>query len=285
MEGIMHRLNDDAQAILDTARDAHNPTDRDRRRLKGAMAVQLGAAAMVSSTTVGAAASAAAASTTAAAGGVGSALIGAGLMTKALAAMALVGAVTAGVAVHRRGAPMRNPVVNFSTAIEASSPSLPRAVAPEIAKSPAPEIASTAAPATASAAAPASTAVPVVAPRAKSRLDIGGPSRQREPTPLLEATSNADTLAREVSVLGSARAALRDHEPARALALLDANRATFAQGMLREEFLAARIFALRDLGRAVEADAAAAQFAAEMPHSPLAGESQPDRHSNDTHEN
>src|SRR5437016_435173 len=110
MEGTMHRLSEDAQAILDSARDGDDPTDRDRRRLTGAIAVQLGAAAMVSSTTAGAAASAAA-STTAAATGVGSVVTGAGFMTKVLASMALVGAVTGGVAANRTLAPMRSFVV------------------------------------------------------------------------------------------------------------------------------------------------------------------------------
>src|SRR5262249_38465386 len=80
------------------------------------------------------------------------------------------------------------------------------------------------------------------------------------------------TLALEVGVLGSVRSALRAGEPARALALLDAHRGTFARGMLREEFLAARVMALRALGRPAEAAAEAARFAAEMPHSPLATE-------------
>jgi hypothetical protein len=274
----MDRLSDDAKDILDIVRDADNPTDRDRRRLAGAMAVRLGAAAMVSTATVGVSSSVGAGAGAAAAG-VGSATAGAGVVTKVLVSMALAGAVGGGVALHHARAPMRSSVVMASRKpIDEVAPP-PRVEPTPLAERRAVVEITTPEPAI-------EPPHAVVASRAKERTQPSAPSRLYDPAPPVEKTSRADMLAREVSVLASARAALLDHEPARALALLDANSATFAAGMLREEFLVARILALRDLGRTVEANALAAKFAKEMSHSPLAAELTPESaaHSKDAHD-
>jgi hypothetical protein len=233
----MHELSNEARAILDLARDAHDPTDRDRRRLTGAMALQLGAAVVMSSS----------ATTAAASGGVSSvaAATSAGLGTKVLVSIAVVGLVTGGVA------------------LQAANPAARRVhdPAPLLAPAPREEAASV----RARAASDDPIAPPVI--DAPPSAVESAPAHER-PTRVRAATE--DTLAIEVGVLGSVRAALHAGEPARALSLLESHRATFARGMLREEFLAARVMALRDLGRRTEAAAALAQFVAEMPTSPLA---------------
>ena len=53
----MRELSDEAQLILNATRAAHDPTERDRKRLTGALVAQLGAAAVVSSSATLAAAS------------------------------------------------------------------------------------------------------------------------------------------------------------------------------------------------------------------------------------
>jgi outer membrane protein assembly factor BamD (BamD/ComL family) len=73
----------------------------------------------------------------------------------------------------------------------------------------------------------------------------------------------------ETRSLGEAHGALQSGDAARALALLDKQSATYAQGELRQERAAARIMALCKLGRGAEARAAAESFLRENPRSPL----------------
>jgi hypothetical protein len=63
---------------------------------------------------------------------------------------------------------------------------------------------------------------------------------------------------------------LEGGDPARALALIDQQSAVYAEGQLRTERAAARIFALCKLGRVQEAGPEQARFLAEHPHHPLA---------------
>lgn len=78
-----------------------------------------------------------------------------------------------------------------------------------------------------------------------------------------------DRLAAETRLLGSAQAALRSGDAARALMLLDRVAREFAAGVLSEEAGATRVFALCQLGRVGEARAAAAAFADRFRSSPL----------------
>jgi hypothetical protein len=95
----MRELSDEAQSLLDATRGAHDPTDRDRRRLRGAMVAQLGAAALVSSS-----ATLAAASGGAAAGG----MLGAVKVVAAVAALSLAaGTVTWQATRSARSAPVQ----------------------------------------------------------------------------------------------------------------------------------------------------------------------------------
>jgi hypothetical protein len=229
----MHELSDEARSILDLAEDAHDPTDRDRRRVRRAMVAQLGATAVISSSSTMAAASGAGATATA---------TGVSFGAKVLASIAIVGMAAGGAAL-----PTTRPIAHPN-----SEPPPIAAKAPAERAEPA-------------RAAPGDDVAPVPAEPPAAEPPPPAPRAHASPT-------RGDALAVEVGVLGSARAALRLGEPARALALLESHRGTFARGMLREEFLAARVMALHDLGRRSEAAAALAQFAAEMPKSPLLAE-------------
>src|SRR5262249_2106870 len=79
-----------------------------------------------------------------------------------------------------------------------------------------------------------------------------------------------DTLAAETRRLREAHGALQGGDPAKALAMLDAQSAAFQNGQLREERGAARVLALCRLGRMEEGKGAATRFLAEYPRSPLA---------------
>ena len=108
----MTDLGDKGRVLLDLARDAHNPTDADRVRVRGILAARLGAAAgLGAGAAIGAAAQAATTTTAGVAGGVGTAGSGAGtaaavatggtLATKVVGvALAIVAATGSGVAIH-----------------------------------------------------------------------------------------------------------------------------------------------------------------------------------------
>jgi len=82
--------------------------------------------------------------------------------------------------------------------------------------------------------------------------------------------NNANALNQELMFLSRAQASLSAGDAARALALLDEHATTYPNGALREERMAARVFALCALGRQEEARAEAQQFVSMAPRSPLA---------------
>lgn len=75
------------------------------------------------------------------------------------------------------------------------------------------------------------------------------------------------TLSAEMALLREAEAAMNGGDPSRALARLDDLGARYPRGQLREERLAARVFALCAAGRAKEARAEAEQLLREVPGS------------------
>jgi hypothetical protein len=105
------------------------------------------------------------------------------------------------------------------------------------------------------------------APRDRAR----GPVRARnkaETAPESGAALASDSLAEEVRMLRSARAALDRGDPMQALRLVDAHETRFHRGTLYEERLAARVLALCALGRADAARAAAQELEHAAPRSP-----------------
>jgi hypothetical protein len=96
-------------------------------------------------------------------------------------------------------------------------------------------------------------------------------ARPLEPRPAVSpAPASAETFEAETRALRDALATLRDGQPERALAALDAQSSLYEQGALGEEREATRIDALCALGRNDEARAAATRFLGVHPRSLLA---------------
>ena len=108
---------------------------------------------------------------------------------------------------------------------------------------------------------PESPAPRVPSRRAKTETTSEAP---REP-----AVDPGDDLAEENRLLGRARRALIDEQPARALAQLDEHEQRFPRGVLTEERQALRAIALCEVGREVEGTAAARLFLREHPQAAL----------------
>jgi hypothetical protein len=113
--------------------------------------------------------------------------------------------------------------------------------------------------------APASTgASNSSAPRAPSAEAPAQHNRKRAPQSALA----RDTLAHELALLRTARAALDRGAAADALAALDLHTVRYPTGILRQERLLTRVLALCALGRQPEARASAQQLATIAPSSP-----------------
>jgi TolA-binding protein len=88
--------------------------------------------------------------------------------------------------------------------------------------------------------------------------------------PAVSAPQRSDTLAEEIVALDEARSALRDRQPARALAAIDDYARRFPGGMLGQEAAVLRIEALMAKGDRAEAARFGRRFLAAYPASPLA---------------
>lgn len=97
------------------------------------------------------------------------------------------------------------------------------------------------------------------------------PPSEPAPRVALAAPSARDALTAETALLRDAHAALRAHDPARALAILEQHAASFPSGALAEERSATRVLALCDAGRIDQARAEASRFLAAHPRSMHAG--------------
>ena len=325
----MSDLTPEDRALLDLAREAHEPTAADRSRVRTALIAQLGvstgltaAAAASSSTAAAGIAGITSAAGVATAGGAATVASGGGaavaatstmfvLAAKVLTAVGIAGAVAGGgVAAHRAlHAPQalmtvsaqipsaRNPLADLGAAPSAresvAPPAPSKATETEVVTTagnpPHPKSASaspptreayrttprwaeaspsfadplsiTASPVASQApAAPAAPAGEMAAPPVMSESEVAVTSRPLSPT----------TLEAETRLVRAAVAALHEHDPARALVLLNEHARSYPSGALAEERAAARVNALCDLGQTDNAQAAAAAFLRDRPSSPLA---------------
>ncbi|UQA60850.1 hypothetical protein [Polyangium aurulentum] len=237
----MSELGREARALLEEGKHGDDPTPEDRARTRRALMAAIAAGAAASAAAEGAAA---AAEKTAEAAGAAKA---AGLSSKLLVGIALVGAVGGGL------------MLRPSTPEASAPPPAPIEVQKEaravgtVEKPEAPE------PAPSLPAAPAPSAHPTAPPAAKR------PAAASKAQPAAE-----DTLEEETRRLREAHGALNGGNPARALELLDAQSADFAGGQLREERAAARVLALCKLGATPGAVEEARRFLQDNPRSPLA---------------
>lgn len=106
------------------------------------------------------------------------------------------------------------------------------------------------------------SAVPVaVDSGAHNRARTAAPALSVEPVDAAKpAESAAPALRAELELMSQVQAALRDNRGDRALTLLERYDSTFALGQLRNERLAAEVFAACQLGNVTRAQRAAAQF-------------------------
>ena len=244
-------LNPDARALIELARDAHEPGDDDRARVRAVLASRIGVAAGLG---LAAGLGAAAHTTTTAGAGVTVGGLGAGAAAlKVIGAVVIVSATVAGATlVHRaRHAPIARAVVE-----RAPAPEPQRRVASGTAATP-----ETSPPASEPAreettAYPPDTRAAAVAAKRPPRAHAIVPG--------------SPEVADEASLVHAGVVARRAGEPARALALLDTHARQYPQGVLAEERDVERALALADLGRVTEARAAVDRFLKDHPRSPLA---------------
>jgi hypothetical protein len=113
--------------------------------------------------------------------------------------------------------------------------------------------------------------------RSSTASATAAPGVRAPPAPPVTSTASAPDavvqlrhpgVAEELSLLAEARAALRDGDPERALALTQQYEQRFGEGALAEEALAARILALCALGRREQGRAAVAALERTAPNSP-----------------
>lgn len=257
----MNELSSKTRTLLDAARSAR-PSPATRDRLNAALAVQLGMP-------IGAPPSAAPAVPVAPAPLAGASA--AASMAKAVAIGIALGVATIGGAAAW---PTRSPTpIGAQSSVVISSPSS-RALAAPIAPPPAVVEASSSS-SLAPIASPPSEPLPRAAlPSAVVATAVSG-GRVAPPDEVPSIAVNAPpapppqaiSIGEETALLREAQRSLKQGDGARALAVLDDLAARHPAGVLREERLAARVFALCAAGQTDAARAAGQRFLAEMPAS------------------
>lgn len=231
----MSELGPEARAVLEAGRSGDDPRPEDRARMRRAVMAAIAAGGAGGAASLAGEGAAHAAERTLEAAGAAKV---AGAAWKLLLGLAVVGAVGGGL--------MLRQTTPASTPIEA------RAAGPLLLP-PARE-----------------TAPPARNEPATTANAMALPAPKRVPAATKAPLAVEDPLEAETRRLREAHDALNGGDPARALALLDAQAVDFAEGQLHEEREAARVLALCKLGRAESASAEAARFLQNNPRSPLA---------------
>ncbi len=253
----MTGLGPDAMALIAEARDGDDPTRADQERVEAAVAARLAAGA------VAALAAAAAAKTSASVSSAPGAMGAHGLTwlgAKTLTWVAALGTLGGTVAIIMAYGPAR------TTTLGARAASAPALAAPEV-------VAPLAGPSGSIepvASAQASPREPPIAVDPRPRV-VRAPISGLTASPSSRAPSSTGDVAAEVRLLGEAHAAIQGGQAERALVLLEEHARRYPNGALGEEREAARIAALCEVGRTVEARSAADRFLRASPLSPHAG--------------
>ncbi len=259
----MSDLGPDARALIESARNADDPTPGDDARMRRALVGKLGIGIGLAAGTV--ATSTAAATTSA------------GVVVKSLVALAIVGGISAGGNYMYHAYDPGGSVVG--PRVEPPAPSSETlAIASALpAPLPVPAPASTPAPAPEKPLVVTTNRIANSAPRSEPEsppvlLPVQHvPSRTvQEPPVAPPAPPTRDTLEDETRLLREAAVFLRAHDGASALGRLDEHARRFPHGLLAEERAGERVFSLCEMGRVGEAQRAAAEFLAQNPRSPLA---------------
>jgi hypothetical protein len=286
----MNDMKEDSQALFDIARDAHEPTSRDRERVLRGVLARGAIAAGVTSATVGSAA---------AKGALVTARTAATL--KILAGFALLGA--AGTGAYRAStshqaasavpvamprprkqddgrelvrASERQPAADSApTPAASASSNTPESLKPRAPSSPSASAVERAAHETTATAAARDESVlaptqAVAIPAAPALAATQSFPTSAAPAAAVSASAKAVTLTREARALAEVQRALREGRSAEALAMLASQNREFAGGGLGQEREAARIMALCAAGRVAEGRAAAESFLAANAGSPVA---------------
>lgn len=246
------------RALLEAGREGLEPALDDRKRLRGAIAAQIGIAATISAASAGATATSSAAATVATTGatvaaGSGAAAVGAGAITvmKGLAVLVLVaGAGTLGYRAMHAPAEVSHPPGAMAQPPSALVPPVNTVETSTVAL------------------AEERAASPMVASSSVS----SGSVAPRPPTPSAKSPSAdppAGALSQETHLVADARAALRSGDASRALMLLEEHARRFSAGVLSEERDAERVAALCAVGREEEARTRADRFSRDYPRSAL----------------
>jgi hypothetical protein len=263
----MTELSPDAKELLQKARAAFSPSQARLDAVRSALPIQLPASP------------AAAASASSPASGVGARAIAGSAWTTGhtIGAVALMSALGAGATVwilsDRADRPSRTDVASVEAPSNIKPPIAPPTLRLEE-SAPASET-----PAVRSAT-PTGQALPTdvaLSPKslssARERTHVAARARvkaesPREPALEPPVSADTDSLAEEVNMLRSARAALDRGDAPQAMRLLDAHEAQFQRGTLYEERLATRVLTLCALGRADAARATAQELERAAPRSP-----------------
>jgi hypothetical protein len=277
----MINLDDEARVLLDLARDAHDPSDDDRARVRAALASRLGAAAGLGLAAGVTAAGLGSAAKIAAATSAGATALGTGT-----AAVKLIGAVVLVCATLGGGAAVIHHVRSASvTPLAASERTAPRcrpgasaaptAMPPETSESSPEDDGPKADPPTPDLR-PTVAVEPQAAQQARtsairrSARSAEAPSEAKAGLAERSAGRPIPGVANEARLIHGGVVALKSGQAARALALFDAHALLYPHGVLAEERDAERALALADLGRAADAHTAIEQFLQAYPASPLA---------------
>lgn len=273
----MNDLLPDDAALLDLARDGHEPTRSDRARVRAALVAKLGVGtglAMTASTST---------ATTSATGTVGPtapSAATAGFAAKAWGVVAFVAVVGGGGALAYRATQRPNTAsaaLRLPPAVRPTEPSAPPApMEPPPAVSPlavprltTPKPLDGTSDIPAARSAPREKARPNAAPIGAAAVTTRVETSLNPSSPDTLPPLNPTTLEAETRLARAGIAALRGGNPAGALDLFDEHARSYPNGALAEERAAERIAALCDLDRVDEANRAAAAFIREHPSSPL----------------
>jgi hypothetical protein len=268
---LSNQLSREARLLLAEVRSASTPTDNDRRAVRGGLSTKI-----VATTAASAAATTLAGQ--AAAGGVGliKLSLGAQFIAALIGGVALAGGTVA--YSYRLPSYQKPPAaVSMSVARETKSATIPLTVASAL------PAASAESAASAADVAPPPREAPEPAPASRSRVDgsrspiaesdavtRSSLASNRRASNVESATADEPSLTDESRALTAVQRRLREHDGTSALRLLAEQDGKFVRGSLSEERAAARVYALCDAGQDAQARAAAREFVANWPRSPLA---------------
>jgi hypothetical protein len=267
----MTELSDEARALFDAARSAHEPNGRDRERVRQSVLVRVGAIAAGSSLTRAGLGATSGTSTAAM-------WAGKGIATKVVLGLALIGSAGTGAYYVAHSPKESSPAPRLELRAKREAP--PVALERNTTVPPAPSPPS-------EPAIPSRSHRPAVLDHATTIASKDVPSNtgpspavsafpdvpsvaDTAPTAALPTIAPSSALTLEAQGLSAVERALRNGRAAEALALLDQQERTFRGGKLDLERQAARIIALCAVGRQAEARAFAARFLARAPSSFLA---------------